>query len=68
MSVALSTNQNPSYIETGGEKATIKPWFWVLWLFLGPTISSIAYQWYIFIAVSHLINFELGTSILNTSY
>ena len=45
--------RNPSYIETGGAKATIKPWFWVLWLFLGPTIRSIAHEWYIFIAVSH---------------
>lgn len=40
------------YIEKDGENATIKPWFWILWLFLGPTICSITNQWYTFITVS----------------
>ncbi|KAF5336910.1 hypothetical protein D9611_003444 [Ephemerocybe angulata] len=46
------------YIETDGADATIKPWVWVAWLFVGPTISSIAYQWYIFIATRTLVRAE----------
>jgi hypothetical protein len=40
-----------SYLETGGESAVVRPWVWIAWLFVGPTIGSIAFQWYIFIAV-----------------
>ena len=40
-----------SYLETGGKGATIRPWVWIIWLFMGPTVGSIAFQWYIFIAV-----------------
>ena len=39
------------YIETDGANATIKPWFWIACLFLGPTIHSISYQWYMYVAV-----------------
>lgn len=41
------------YIETNGEKATYKPWVWVLWLFAGPVVASFANQGYIFVAVGH---------------
>ncbi|KAJ2927022.1 hypothetical protein H1R20_g10047, partial [Candolleomyces eurysporus] len=46
------------YIEKGGENATIKPWFWILWLFLGPTICSIANQWYNFVATCATVQVE----------
>ncbi|KAG2023135.1 ATP-binding cassette transporter [Coprinopsis cinerea AmutBmut pab1-1] len=46
------------YIETNGAGATIKPWFWILWLFLGPFIASLAFQWYIFIATRTLVRTE----------
>ena len=32
------------YLEKRGEDATVRPWVWVAWLFLGPTIASIASQ------------------------
>ncbi|KAG6919579.1 hypothetical protein DXG01_004242 [Tephrocybe rancida] len=38
------------YVETRGENATIRPWFWIIWLFVGPTVGSLTWQWYIFIA------------------
>ncbi|KAJ7852957.1 multidrug resistance-associated ABC transporter [Mycena leptocephala] len=37
------------YIETKGEGATVRPWVWVLWLFVGPTIHSLGDQFYMFI-------------------
>ncbi|KAF7969448.1 hypothetical protein HWV62_27283, partial [Athelia sp. TMB] len=32
------------YLEKRGEGASVRPWVWVAWLFLGPTIASIAGQ------------------------
>ncbi|KAG6866017.1 hypothetical protein C0991_009425 [Blastosporella zonata] len=46
------------YVETRGEGATIRPWFWILWLFVGPTVGSLAWQWYIFIATRTLVRAE----------
>ncbi|KAJ7630116.1 P-loop containing nucleoside triphosphate hydrolase protein [Mycena polygramma] len=37
------------YIETKGEGASVRPWVWVMWLFLGPTINCLGDQWYMFI-------------------
>lgn len=48
-----------SYLETGGHDATVRPWLWILWLFLGPVVGSITFQWYIFVAVS--TNIRIGT-------
>ena len=42
---------HPSYLETDGEDAVTKPWFWILWLFIGPYITATAYQYYIYVAV-----------------
>lgn len=38
-------------METGGKDAIVRPWFWILWLLLGPVLGAIAVQWYIFVAV-----------------
>ncbi|KAG6808744.1 hypothetical protein H0H92_003040, partial [Tricholoma furcatifolium] len=46
------------YVETGGENATMRPWFWIAWLFVGPMIGSLAFQWYIFIATGTLVRTE----------
>ncbi|KEP45171.1 ABC transporter, partial [Rhizoctonia solani 123E] len=35
-----------------------RPWFWILWLFLGPVIGSMALQWYTFIAARSLVQTE----------
>ncbi|TFK36798.1 hypothetical protein BDQ12DRAFT_699326 [Crucibulum laeve] len=54
----LGINRLLSYLETGGEGAIVKPWLWILWLFVGPTISSFAWQWYIFIATRTMVRAE----------
>lgn len=40
------------YLETHGEGAVVRPWVWIAYLFLGPALGTIAFQLYIFIAVS----------------
>ncbi|KAF9458727.1 P-loop containing nucleoside triphosphate hydrolase protein [Collybia nuda] len=47
-----------SYLETQGKDATIRPWVWILWLFIGPTVGSLAWQWYIYIATRTLVRAE----------
>jgi hypothetical protein len=47
-----------SYLESGGHDTTIKPWFWVFWLFIGPMTISLARQWYIFVATRMLVHTE----------
>ncbi|TCD68828.1 hypothetical protein EIP91_009695 [Steccherinum ochraceum] len=42
----LGINRLLNYIETGGEGAIVQPWVWVLWLLLGPSLGSIAFDWY----------------------
>lgn len=54
------------YIENKGVGTTVRPWVWVLWLLLGPTISSIAFEWYIFVSVSHYLS-ESYTNIHSLS-
>ena len=47
-----------SYLETGGADTSIRPWFWLFWLFAGPTVRNICFQWYIFIATRTLVRTE----------
>ncbi|KAF8876209.1 multidrug resistance-associated ABC transporter [Gymnopilus junonius] len=46
------------YMETGGDDATVQLWFWIIWLFVGPMLQSLAWQWYIFIATRTLTRTE----------
>lgn len=53
----IGINHLLQYLETKGEGATVRPWLWISWLFLAPTIGSIAFQWYIFIAVRLIVSY-----------
>ncbi|KAH7340935.1 hypothetical protein B0J17DRAFT_612426 [Rhizoctonia solani] len=44
--------------QTDEDLGYIRPWFWILWLFLGPVIGSIAFHWYIFITTGSLVRTE----------
>ncbi|KAH9019330.1 hypothetical protein EDB83DRAFT_2508434 [Lactarius deliciosus] len=44
-----------SYLETHGEGALVRPWVWVTYLFLGPALGTMAFQWYIFIATGTVV-------------
>jgi len=47
----LGINRLLTYLETGGEDAFVRPWFWIVWLLLGPIIGSITIQWYIYVVL-----------------
>ncbi|KAJ7807314.1 hypothetical protein B0H14DRAFT_3483418 [Mycena olivaceomarginata] len=51
----IGINRLLSYLENPNEESFMKPWFWILLLFLGPMITSVSFQWYIFISV-HIAN------------
>ncbi|KAJ7454991.1 P-loop containing nucleoside triphosphate hydrolase protein [Mycena galericulata] len=57
--VPVGVNQLLRYIETKGEGATVRPWVWVLWLFLGPTIRLLAEQWYMFTVSRAAVRLEI---------
>ncbi|KAF8157953.1 multidrug resistance-associated ABC transporter [Crassisporium funariophilum] len=48
-----------AYLESGeGRADDIKPWVWVVCLFLGPVMIAITFQWYIFIGTAVLARTE----------
>ena len=46
-----------SYLDNP-EQATIRPWFWIFWLFMGPVMGSVVMQWYIFLTTGTLVRAE----------
>ncbi|PPQ75643.1 hypothetical protein CVT26_001623, partial [Gymnopilus dilepis] len=54
----VGINRVLRYMETGGAGATVRPWFWVLWLFFGPMLQSLSFQWYIYNATAVLVRTE----------
>lgn len=60
----IGINRLLTYVESG-ETNDIRPWFWILWLFLGPTFASLARQYYIFTTTRSLVHVEsLFTQLL----
>ncbi|KAI9509765.1 hypothetical protein F5148DRAFT_1275094 [Russula earlei] len=54
----IGMNQLLRYLETRGEGAVVRPWVWITYLFLGPALGTIAFQWYIFISTGTLVRFS----------
>ncbi|KAJ7693691.1 P-loop containing nucleoside triphosphate hydrolase protein, partial [Mycena rosella] len=54
----IGINRLLAYLEHPEEEPSVKPWFWIIWLFLGPTVGSTAFQWYIFLATRTLVRCE----------
>ncbi|KAE9395907.1 P-loop containing nucleoside triphosphate hydrolase protein [Gymnopus androsaceus JB14] len=50
----IGLNRLLRYLEPGGQDAVVRPWVWILWLFIGPVGGTIAIQWYIFVATRTL--------------
>lgn len=42
------------YFETGGEGAIVRPWFWVVSLFLGPCLMTMAWNGYLYTSTHNL--------------
>lgn len=41
-------NRSNRYIETKGSGAVVRPWFWILWLFFGPIMTSVSQHMYLY--------------------
>ncbi|KAF7369374.1 ATP-binding cassette transporter [Mycena venus] len=54
----IGINRLLSYLENPNEQPAVKPWFWIIWLFVGPMLSSTSFQWYIFLATRTLVRCE----------
>ncbi|TFY61104.1 hypothetical protein EVG20_g7183 [Dentipellis fragilis] len=54
----LGINKLLSYLETGGEGAIVRPWVWISALFWAPMVSTLSFQWYIFVATATLVRSE----------
>lgn len=63
----VTVNRLLAFVETKGEGAVVKPWVWMLLMFAGPVVGSIAMQYYIFITVSLLSN-KLSSCELTRSH
>ncbi|ORX36515.1 hypothetical protein BD324DRAFT_651753 [Kockovaella imperatae] len=64
LSGSVGTNMLLKYLETDGKGATVRPWVWAALLFIGPVISSLTIQWYIFVMTRALIRCESIISML----
>ncbi|KAJ7678094.1 hypothetical protein DFH06DRAFT_975898 [Mycena polygramma] len=54
----VGVNRLLNYMETNGKDATYRPWIWILWIFLGPTLRSVTNHWYVFIITRTLVRLE----------
>ncbi|KAG7450174.1 P-loop containing nucleoside triphosphate hydrolase protein [Guyanagaster necrorhizus] len=55
----IGINRLLYYIEHRDDgEAFVRPIVWILWLFFGPVVASIAIQWYIFIATRIMVRAE----------
>ncbi|EJC98975.1 multidrug resistance-associated ABC transporter [Fomitiporia mediterranea MF3/22] len=44
----IGINKLLSYLESGERSGSVRPWFWISWLFLGPMLRAIASEWYMY--------------------
>ncbi|KAJ8084456.1 hypothetical protein PM082_003226 [Marasmius tenuissimus] len=55
----IAIKQLLRYLESdGAETATVRPWVWISWLFLGPVLGSLTVQFYILVATRLLVQVQ----------
>ncbi|KAF5368905.1 hypothetical protein D9758_002958 [Tetrapyrgos nigripes] len=54
----LGINQLLKYIEDPNGSTIIRPWVWIAWLFLGPELTSITWEWFVYIATRTVVRIE----------
>ncbi|KAF5370320.1 hypothetical protein D9758_006919 [Tetrapyrgos nigripes] len=42
----FALNRLLRYMETDGQNATIRPWVWIIGLFLSPVLEALSFEWY----------------------
>jgi hypothetical protein len=50
-------------METRGEGATVRPWFWIICLFIGPMLVSVAFQDYLYLTSRIAVHLVLEHSL-----
>ncbi|KAF9522597.1 multidrug resistance-associated ABC transporter [Crepidotus variabilis] len=51
----VAVNRILYFLEQDDPDVNIRPWFWVFWLFIGPFLVSVTFQWYIFLGTRALV-------------
>jgi hypothetical protein len=54
----LGLKQLLKYMESNGEGASVRPWVWIMWIFIGPVVSSLANEHYLYITGRTMIRTE----------
>ncbi|KAF9525551.1 multidrug resistance-associated ABC transporter [Crepidotus variabilis] len=54
----VAVNRILNFLEQDDPDVDIRPWFWILWLFMGPALVSLTFQWYIFLGTRALVRTE----------
>ncbi|KAF8953252.1 multidrug resistance-associated ABC transporter [Flammula alnicola] len=48
----------PAHSHVMGVGATIRPWFWIIWLLFGPMMMSFCFQWYFYNTTKAMVRAE----------
>ncbi|THU88444.1 P-loop containing nucleoside triphosphate hydrolase protein [Dendrothele bispora CBS 962.96] len=51
----IGINRLLRYLEPDGKEVVVRPWFWIIWLFIGPVGGTLSIQWYVYIATRTLV-------------
>ncbi|KZV63784.1 P-loop containing nucleoside triphosphate hydrolase protein [Peniophora sp. CONT] len=54
----IGLNRLLAYLENGGEDAFVRPWVWVLALFLDPFLGTFGVSWYMYLTSMTLVRIE----------
>ncbi|EJU03269.1 hypothetical protein DACRYDRAFT_106434 [Dacryopinax primogenitus] len=54
----IGINRLLTYMEHDGEGATMRPWVWILFMFLAPTLNTLAFNLYIFTSTRMTVQAE----------
>ena len=54
----VAVNRLLAYVETDGQDALVSPWVWISILFVGPVITSLSFQWYVYYGTTALFRVE----------
>ena len=53
--IDLFTSHLSSYLESPEPYGKAQPWAWIIWLALGPLVSTLAMQWALWVKVCHFL-------------
>jgi len=54
----IAVNRLLAYVETDGRGALVSPWAWIGIMFVGPVITSLSFQWYVYYGTTAIFRVE----------